>query len=156
MQHNAQCLSYRKVVDYTKLKRVKGDTERRIDFIIQLPNDIVFTMLIPMIMDNGEVDSRIHCPYIHVSKQWRDRIVECYGGLHFTLHWEGHNTDMCAQLARFAPYAKSLDIIWNKGWVNDTLPNYDLYPVSEIMIQGKLCIVLGVFFLPYIDSSLFR
>ncbi|KAI7873824.1 hypothetical protein K492DRAFT_200425 [Lichtheimia hyalospora FSU 10163] len=136
----ARSLRFRKVVDYIKLKGVMRGKERRIDFIMQLPNDIVFTMLIPMIMHDGRVNSRVHCPYLHVSKQWRDRIVECYGGLHFTIHWEeGRVTKMCDQLARFAPYAKSWKIVWNKDWVDGSLPNNDLYPESEMIIHDHHC-----------------
>lgn len=74
----------RRVLDSSKYIRVKG----RIDFIRQLPVEIVMTRLIPLLMHNADLDSSIPCAYVHVSQLWCDRIAQCFGGLHFNIHWE--------------------------------------------------------------------
>lgn len=57
---------------YDTLRRVRRDALdralKRIDFISQLPVDIVLTTLIPMFMNKGDpLDACKPCPYFHVS-----------------------------------------------------------------------------------------
>ncbi|CDH57644.1 predicted protein [Lichtheimia corymbifera JMRC:FSU:9682] len=57
--------------DYATLQHIKADAmerqNRRVDFITQLPINIVATTLIPMFTDTFPLDAFKPCPYLHVS-----------------------------------------------------------------------------------------
>lgn len=96
------------------------------------------TRLIPLLMHNADLDSSIPCAYVHVSQLWCDRIAQCFGGLHFNIHWEeDYNKEKCSQLAQFAQYATRLSISWYKDWIADVLYLNNLCSLRELRIQGE-------------------
>ncbi|KAI7874053.1 hypothetical protein K492DRAFT_211800 [Lichtheimia hyalospora FSU 10163] len=132
--------TFRKVVNYTKWKLVKRDRERRIDFVSQLPNEIVIMTLIPMLMEDYRLDSSVPFPFLQVCKEWRARILQYSSGLPFTIPIEEEeNVNKCSQLVQLAQYATSLNILWYKDWVDDLLLHNDLCSVRELMIQDFRC-----------------
>ncbi|CDS10652.1 hypothetical protein LRAMOSA11138 [Lichtheimia ramosa] len=126
---------------YVTLQRLKIDAEQRanrcVDFINQLPVDIVLTTLIPMFMKAGDrLDACKPCPYLHVSQLWRNRIVQCIGGLDFMIHrMDEENTH--SQVIRFAQHTKSLYITrYTKGtWLSDLLQKNDFCSLRELSIE---------------------
>ncbi|CDH61285.1 predicted protein [Lichtheimia corymbifera JMRC:FSU:9682] len=78
---------------YETLQRAKEHAEQHqntgIDFIRQLPTDIVTTTLIPMFMDEFVTSSLMSCPYLQVPNLWRDPIIQSFGGLHFEIQYHG-------------------------------------------------------------------
>ena len=130
--------------DYAKLQEAKVNAEqrvtKRIDFISQLPLEILVTTLIPMLMaDNGEaMDSITLCSYLDVCKIWRDRVYQaCEGGFHIKVDDEKSIT--CKQVMRFAQYTRALRIEpYSKGKrTPDLLWNANLRSLQEITIDGK-------------------
>ncbi|KAJ8657634.1 hypothetical protein O0I10_006700 [Lichtheimia ornata] len=87
----------------------KTMSNKRIDFISQLPMDVVSTYIVPRFMPTV-LSSTGYCPYLHVSDTWQQRILE--HGLSIEVDYElrtfreGHE-----QLVQFAPYVTSLDLI---------------------------------------------
>ncbi|CDH57650.1 predicted protein [Lichtheimia corymbifera JMRC:FSU:9682] len=72
---------------YDELRRTKSDAEQHeakgMDFVRQLPFDIVTTTLIPLFVDTSPLDPLKPCSYLHVSNLWRDYILQCSDGLCF-------------------------------------------------------------------------
>ncbi|KAJ8657974.1 hypothetical protein O0I10_006245 [Lichtheimia ornata] len=98
---------------YGVLQKARADAEQRednrIDFVSQLPLDIVFTTLIPMFMDDDFMSAARPSPYLFASHAWRDRIVECFGGLRFIFgNDEGLRHEECLQVIEFAQHTKEL------------------------------------------------
>ncbi|CDH54838.1 predicted protein [Lichtheimia corymbifera JMRC:FSU:9682] len=60
-----------------QLLKAKANAEtmqqKRIDFITQLPLDIVSTSIVPLLMDDETWSIKRPCPYFQVSKRWRER-----------------------------------------------------------------------------------
>ncbi|KAJ8658000.1 hypothetical protein O0I10_006271 [Lichtheimia ornata] len=138
---------------YDTLQRVKMDAEQRqntrIDFISQLPLDIVTTTLIPMFMDDQPLRSMEPAPFLDVSNVWCDRIIKCFGGLSFET---GDDDDAIhSQIAQFARHVKRLDVDWySEGtWLCDLLRNNDLCSLQELYIES-----FSANCLPYFISSL--
>ncbi|KAJ8657655.1 hypothetical protein O0I10_006721 [Lichtheimia ornata] len=128
---------------YAMLQRIKDDAEhhasKRIDFIKQLPVDIVITTLIPMLVDDTPLPSLIPCPYLHVSNLWRDCILQYCDGLRFETGYHEDEQDMekCSQLIRFARHIKALHVRrYSKGaWLSHLLSNNDFSSLRELCID---------------------
>lgn len=92
-------------------------------------------------MDDDLLDASIPYPYMHVSKGWRDRIRECFGGLRFMVDFDDdRNTERCSQAIQFAQYAKGLIIAWySQGtWLSDLLRGTDFCMLHDLHINGNL------------------
>lgn len=59
---------------------------KRVDFISQLPLDIISTSLIPLVLQHEEWHVNNPYPYWQVSKSWRERFSR--GGLHYYVYGE--------------------------------------------------------------------
>ncbi|KAI7874050.1 hypothetical protein K492DRAFT_200265, partial [Lichtheimia hyalospora FSU 10163] len=126
----------RGVHDDKALQGTQENSDRRIDFIRQLPAEIVLTTLIPLFMYEGSLESSFPCPYLHVSKLWRDRIIQCLDGLQFwILLEEEHNDEKCSELVQFAQHTKSLSIDCYAEWVTDLLFVNNFCSLKEISID---------------------
>ncbi|CDH60956.1 predicted protein [Lichtheimia corymbifera JMRC:FSU:9682] len=96
-------------------QRITANTtsNKRIDFISELPIDVVSTHIIPKFMST--LLSTGCCPYLHVSHTWQQLILQHAEDLSVEVDYEaplfhkGHG-----QLIRFAPYVKSLDLTVSK------------------------------------------
>ncbi|CDS10634.1 hypothetical protein LRAMOSA11120 [Lichtheimia ramosa] len=131
-----------KDVHYATLQQTKVDAEQRqnkhIDFITQLPVDIVHTTLIPMFMKENALDAVKRCDYLYVSNQWRDQIVQCWGGFEFRVHHEDSViSEHCQQLFDFSQYATSLYIHWYSigTWLPDLFRDHNFCSLRKINIQ---------------------
>ncbi|KAI7874675.1 hypothetical protein K492DRAFT_240717 [Lichtheimia hyalospora FSU 10163] len=113
------------------------DSERRIDFISQLPVDIVLTTLIPMLADDlDNLDASIPCPYLHVSTAWRGLIIQCLGGLQFSIdsEEEDDSDEKCSELVQFAQHTKALSIEYYEEWMSGLWRNSNFCSLKEISI----------------------
>ncbi|CDH57688.1 predicted protein [Lichtheimia corymbifera JMRC:FSU:9682] len=103
---------YRDLQQQRQPRRSKktSSNNKRIDFISELPIDVVSTYIIPRFMP--VLLSTGCCPYLQVSHTWQQRILQHAEDLSVEVDYEldsfreGHY-----QLFRIAPYVKSLDII---------------------------------------------
>ncbi|KAJ8657964.1 hypothetical protein O0I10_006235 [Lichtheimia ornata] len=127
---------------YDDLKRAKMDAEERqntrIDFVSQLPVDIVVTKLIPMLMDDSAISSNNPNPYLHVSNVWRDRIIQCFDGLRFSVGSDGnHDEDALLQVIQFAQHTKALYINrhHHATWLDDLLRYHDFCSLRQLFIE---------------------
>ncbi|KAJ8658018.1 hypothetical protein O0I10_006289 [Lichtheimia ornata] len=129
---------------YAMLQRAKADAEdsasKRIDFIKELPVDIVTSTLIPMLVDDFCLESLTPCPYLHVSHVWRDSILQCSGELHFHTSYseEEEDVEKCAQLVRFARHINSLHVRrYSKGtWLSDLLRHNEFSSLRGLSVNG--------------------
>ncbi|CDS10639.1 hypothetical protein LRAMOSA11125 [Lichtheimia ramosa] len=126
--------------DYVTLQRVKKDAEqrdnKRIDFISQLPVEIVITTLIPLFMKkHPSLDACKPCPYLYVSNLWRDRIIQCTSGLDFVIQ-ERNEEDAFPQLIQFAQHTKSLCVRkYSKGtWLRDLLRSNNFCSLHDLSV----------------------
>ncbi|CDS06429.1 hypothetical protein LRAMOSA08957 [Lichtheimia ramosa] len=129
-------------VHYATLQRLKMDADQQqakcIDFISQLPLDVVITTLIPMLMEHNSLHPSDPCEYLYVSNQWRDRIVQCWGGFKFRIHHEDSVImSECQQLFDFSQYATSLHIYkYSTGtWLPDLFRDHNFASLRKIHIQ---------------------
>ncbi|KAJ8657565.1 hypothetical protein O0I10_006629 [Lichtheimia ornata] len=126
---------------YDTLQRAKTDAEQRqntrIDFISQLPLDIVITTLIPMFMDPSYITFSRHNTCLGVSTIWRDRIYRSVDELYFDTALDGAATPChVIQLAHHLKVLKVVDD--NPGtWLCDVLCNNKLYSLRELQIKGS-------------------
>ncbi|KAJ8652610.1 hypothetical protein O0I10_011756 [Lichtheimia ornata] len=62
---------------YQQLLKARADAEmmqqKGMDFISKLPLDVVSTSIVPLLMDDVIWSQRKPCPYLQVSRSWRDR-----------------------------------------------------------------------------------
>ncbi|KAJ8658004.1 hypothetical protein O0I10_006275 [Lichtheimia ornata] len=125
---------------YDELQRAKMDAEQRqntrIDFISQLPVDIVMTTLIPMITNGCLSNSSKSIPCLYVSNVWRDSIIKCFGGLHFDI-----GDDTYADLPKLAPFIhhiKETEVhgYSNDPWLADLLRDNDFCSLKTLFING--------------------
>lgn len=131
---------------YAALQQAKEDAmhhgSKRVDFISQLPADIVETMLLPMFVDGGPLDEESSLDYLRVSDVWRDHISQYLGGLCFSSDYEDmdNSAAWCSIVKEFAQHARSLDICqYSQGtWLSDLLRDNDLCSLQELFIHGKL------------------
>lgn len=133
---------------YDTLQQIKihalQRANRGVDFISQLPFDILTTTLIPMFMDNDDhLDACKPYPYLHVSHLWRDRIVQHIDGLEFVIR-EENEEDTFPQLIQFAQHTKTLCIRkYSQGtWLGDLLRSNDFCSLRDLLVDGKLYISL--------------
>ncbi|KAJ8657596.1 hypothetical protein O0I10_006660 [Lichtheimia ornata] len=133
-----------KDMGYDTLQRAKDVAMQRqstrIDFVSQLPVDVVITTLIPMFMDHFPLYKQ--CAYLYVSREWRDRIIQCFGELSFVVSERGHS-----QVIELSRYTTSLHIgIYSEGtWLSDLIDNNDFCALREIHIQAFWTIHIGRF-----------
>ncbi|KAI7874054.1 hypothetical protein K492DRAFT_200269 [Lichtheimia hyalospora FSU 10163] len=120
------------------LQGTQGNSERRIDFISQLPAELAISKIIPMFMDDGPLDASVPCPYFCVSKLWRDRIIQCLGGLRFTIdqEQEDHKDQRCSELIQFAQHTKTLSIDYYEEWMSDLWRDNRFFSLQEISIAS--------------------
>lgn len=129
---------------YDALQRLKMDAEQRqdkkIDFISQLPLDIVVTALIPLIMDQ-HMSASAPRPYLYVCQGWLDRIVQCLGGFDFSVIGASEfNMEKVSELVRFSRYTRTLYVDWiGEGtWLNDMLRDNDFSSLRDLQLGSKL------------------
>ncbi|CDH54798.1 predicted protein [Lichtheimia corymbifera JMRC:FSU:9682] len=88
-------------------EKATADNNKRVDFISQLPLDVVITNIIPRM--ERRCYSDLPPEYLYVSRAWRERFLQQPNGLYFNFGEEpntfktGHD-----QLVRFAPYVQEL------------------------------------------------
>ncbi|KAJ8657602.1 hypothetical protein O0I10_006666 [Lichtheimia ornata] len=158
------CLKGLNVVDtndphYAMLQRIKDDSEhhgsKRIDFIKQLPVDIVTTIIVPLLVDDSPLPSLIPCPYLHVSNLWRDCILQCRKGLRFETGYHEEEKDMekCSQLIRFCQHIKALHVPrYSKGrWLQRLLRDNDFRSLHELYIHNFYSVYIDDF-VPLLES----
>ncbi|KAJ8658001.1 hypothetical protein O0I10_006272 [Lichtheimia ornata] len=125
---------------YDDLKRAKIDAEERqdtrIDFISELPLDIVTTTLIPMIADGRPLHSFNQPPYLDVSNVWRHRIIECLGGLHYQTGDD--DEDELSDITKFARHVTLLEVVGysNGTWLDDLLRYDNFCSLKKLCIDG--------------------
>ncbi|KAJ8652398.1 hypothetical protein O0I10_011978 [Lichtheimia ornata] len=128
---------------YSKLEETRlvatQRTARRIDFISQLPLDIVLHVLFPMLMgddnDDGVYDDWDLCPYLDVSRMWFERLFQaCSGEFHFKLNTNRPSN----RITRYAQHTMTLRInSYSLGnWYSDFLRDANLCSLWEIKITG--------------------
>ncbi|KAJ8651778.1 hypothetical protein O0I10_012655 [Lichtheimia ornata] len=121
---------------YATLKQVRRDAfkrlRKRIDFMRQLPVDIVLSTLIPMIMKDNLVE-RV-CPYLKVSKLWSDLILQCFKGLRFKLYEGGD----LSQVIQYSQHATLLHMLSNsKGKrLGDLIGGNDFSSLERLVIEN--------------------
>ncbi|CDH54796.1 predicted protein [Lichtheimia corymbifera JMRC:FSU:9682] len=125
---------------YSKLEEAKMVAMQRdacrLDFVSQLPFEVVTDVLFPMLMDDdGILDGRTRCPYLDVSKAWIDRASQaCGGGFHFKI------ADQCTypEVIRLAQYTKSIRIesISLGRWIPELFQRAKLCSLRELKIEG--------------------
>ncbi|CDH57673.1 predicted protein [Lichtheimia corymbifera JMRC:FSU:9682] len=124
---------------YTMLQHLKATAEqqdnKRIDFISQLPADLV-TKLIPMFMDDSWLSPSQPCRYLYVSKVWHDCIVKSPDGLRFLI--EEEKKDPLSQVVQFAQHTKVLNIssYYQGTWLSDLLRQHDFCSLRDVHISG--------------------
>ncbi|CDS08518.1 hypothetical protein LRAMOSA09879 [Lichtheimia ramosa] len=73
---------------YSSLIQAKEDAtsqlEKRVDFISQLPFEIVNQYIIPIILEHQPWTMYNQWPYLHISQTWRDRLLQS-ASLHYQL-----------------------------------------------------------------------
>ncbi|KAJ8658031.1 hypothetical protein O0I10_006302 [Lichtheimia ornata] len=121
---------------YATLLQAKVDAKQqqdtRIDFISQLPNDIVITILVPMIMENNVVKTFAPCPYFQVSNVWSNCIIECFKGLRFMVEED----DDMSHVIQFAEHTKSLHVsgYFEGTWLGDLIGGNAFSSLQQIVI----------------------
>ncbi|KAJ8658055.1 hypothetical protein O0I10_006326 [Lichtheimia ornata] len=125
---------------YVTLQLAKEDAEhhasKHVDFIKQLPVEVVTTTLIPMLANDLPLPSLTPCPYLHVSNLWRDYILQSTNGLRFETgdKEEEEDPEKCSQLIRFSRHIKSLHVRrYSKGtWLSDLFSSNDFSSLQEL------------------------
>ncbi|CDS06461.1 hypothetical protein LRAMOSA08989 [Lichtheimia ramosa] len=101
-------------VCYTNLQLERADAanaaSKRIDFITQLPLELVTAEILPLVFKDTPLQPDTPCPYLYVSHAWQQVILRS-NNLDFYIDRKRCTLpDHDDQLARFAPYVKSLTI----------------------------------------------
>ncbi|CDH57672.1 predicted protein [Lichtheimia corymbifera JMRC:FSU:9682] len=135
--------------DYGTLQRAKHDAEQhlkhRVDFLKQLPIDIVTTTLIRMIVDDDYMDPYEPSPSLYVSHLWCDRILQTFGGLCFAIGEK--EDDNLSAVIEFAPHIKTLKVeLYTKGtWLGDLIGNNNFCSLRKLQIEDFGSIHVGNF-----------
>lgn len=140
--------------DYHKLEQARMDAmqqdSKRIDFINQLQVDIVVTMLVPMFMNGVISDAATPCPYLYVSRRWRDLVIQgCRGGLSFGIGYgQGCEGKAFEQIVQFAHHTTALYVkSCTQGTCLGELLRYgDLRSLERLVIECKFSIILVLLF----------
>ncbi|KAJ8657585.1 hypothetical protein O0I10_006649 [Lichtheimia ornata] len=131
--------------DYSTLQQMKADAmqyqNKRIDFITDLPWDLVTTTLLPTFVDDDSpLDASRACPYLYVCKQWRDLILQHSNGLRFEIGPNEEQADPRQQwqLVTFARHIKALHLRrYTKGtWLYDLLRDHDFCSLRELYFDA--------------------
>ncbi|KAJ8658037.1 hypothetical protein O0I10_006308 [Lichtheimia ornata] len=118
---------------YATLLQAKIDAKQQqdtcVDFISQLPKDIVITTLIPMIVK----DNLMPCPYVQVADVWSDRIIECFKGLRFEVD---EDDDDMSDVIQFAEHTTSLHVSeYSEGtWLGDLISDNPFSSLQKITV----------------------
>ncbi|CDH57703.1 predicted protein [Lichtheimia corymbifera JMRC:FSU:9682] len=127
---------------YDTLHQIKADAEQRqnirIDFITQLPSDIVITTIIPLFTDYWCLQPFTPWPYLYVSHPWRERVLQSINGLRFMTDLEETEyEEKDTQITAFARHVKSLNIgQFSQGtWLGDLLRKNDFCSLQELIID---------------------
>ncbi|KAJ8658028.1 hypothetical protein O0I10_006299 [Lichtheimia ornata] len=125
---------------YDDLTRAKMDADqhqsKRIDFVRQLPVDIVISTLLPFMMDDSAISLKKPNPYLHVSNTWRDRISQTFNGVRFETFSE--DDDDFEQVIELSRHIKELHVHqFTRGkWLCDLLRNNDFCSLRELNVEG--------------------
>ncbi|CDH57632.1 predicted protein [Lichtheimia corymbifera JMRC:FSU:9682] len=127
---------------YDTLQQLKTDAEqhlsKKIDFVSQLPIEIVIAKLIPLFMDDSRVNPLRPNPYLHVSNVWRDRIVQCFDGLCFNLEKikEDPGVETRSEITRFAQHTTALSVCLDgqTTWLGDLLCENDYCSLQKLCV----------------------
>ncbi|KAI7876163.1 hypothetical protein K492DRAFT_210522 [Lichtheimia hyalospora FSU 10163] len=129
--------------DYQQLQQVKTNAiqraSQRVDFISQLPIDIVLTVLAPMFMNAVILDSTTPCPYLYVSRTWCDRVLKSCRGLTFGIGYgAGCEGESFKQIIRFAQHTRALSVMsCTQGTCLGELLRYgDLCSLKQLHIKS--------------------
>lgn len=100
---------------YTDLKQRRAEAmhaadSKRVDFITQLPLDIVATSITPLLFESVHLHADKPCPYLYVSRAWQQRLLAS-NPLTFMIHKDVSDS---RQVIKFASHVKSLVIPSNK------------------------------------------
>ncbi|KAJ8652591.1 hypothetical protein O0I10_011737 [Lichtheimia ornata] len=126
-----------------------ANNSKRVDFISQLPLDIVITNIVPRA--DRLFFSESSCEFLYVSRAWQERILKQPKGLRFYLD-EGHNTLIKGhtQLIRFASYVQSLQAtLYQRIRLDDLFARGHFSNLKELYIQslsttGRLPLIHGL------------
>ncbi|KAI7874292.1 hypothetical protein K492DRAFT_211654 [Lichtheimia hyalospora FSU 10163] len=124
---------------YKQLEQAKAVAQqcdrKRIDFMCQLPIDIVVTVLAPLLVET--LDAKTPCPYLHVSPLWRDRIIAANDGLHFKI--TSDKDGPWSQLDTFSQHTKALHVATPcKGqWLGKLFLDTNLCSLKELHIDDN-------------------
>ncbi|KAJ8658023.1 hypothetical protein O0I10_006294 [Lichtheimia ornata] len=135
--------------DYAILQQAKNHAEEChatcIDFIRQLPLDLVISLLVPMFVEDDCMDGLKPSPALYVSYLWRERIIQSLGGLRFWIRSEGGKT--LAALMEFAPHIKVLAIQqYTKGtWLGDLIGDNHFSSLLQLDIEKFTSMYIGRF-----------
>ncbi|CDS08360.1 hypothetical protein LRAMOSA02308 [Lichtheimia ramosa] len=104
---------------YSSLIQAKEDAtsqlEKRVDFISQLPIEIVSQHIVPTIMKHQPWDMYNQWPYLHVSQTWRDRLLQSVS-LHYELDEPSKVKVADAnQVDKFKDYIGSVTLYYFRG-----------------------------------------
>lgn len=137
---------------YDTLQRMKADAEQRqntrVDFISQLPNDIVITMLIPLFTHYHYWRPLTPWPYLYVSHQWSERIIQSLKGLRFKTGYDDTKyVKKDPQMTIFARHVKELHIgRFSQGtWLCDLLRKNDFCSLQDLIISKLFYYFLNTF-----------
>lgn len=100
---------------YTNLEKRRTEAmhaadTKCVDFITQLPLDIVTTSITPLLFENNRLDANKPCSYLYVSHPWQQRLLAS-NPLTFMIHEDVSDS---VQVIKFASHIKSLLIPHNK------------------------------------------
>ncbi|KAJ8657978.1 hypothetical protein O0I10_006249 [Lichtheimia ornata] len=133
---------------YDTLQQMKAEAEqhmkKRIDFVKELPVDIVITKLIPLLLpllSRFPLDPLHLSPYLYVSNVWRDRITQCFDGLWFDLDEmkEDPGVEVRSEIAQFAQHTRSLSVYPNDQgrWLGDLLRENNYCALQKLSVVGS-------------------
>ncbi|KAI7874852.1 hypothetical protein K492DRAFT_183494 [Lichtheimia hyalospora FSU 10163] len=120
----------------------KEALNKKMDPIGLLPEEVVVTNVIPRLMGSESLHSSEPCPYLYVSRVWRDRILQsdCLSFRLSTSVQEGTDNDQeqHTELIRFAPFIR---LLYVEQESNDNpyfiLARATFQNLRKLYIQGK-------------------
>lgn len=121
----------------------KEHLSKKMDHISLLPEEVVVTNIIPRLMGHQTLHSSKPCPYLYVSRIWRERVLQ-YDHLSFRLSRDNKDSDTTdeiqqhAELIRFAPFTESLHVGQKDGkgpW--HILSQANFHSLRKLYVRGK-------------------